>query len=375
LWSKSADAWVSRSTNNHYSAQRVIDVLGFENTGRTGERLSYAEQIERKAERAEERADRYETHAENAEKRAENLQSEFNHFHGDIAFFTQPNINSSSGRSFTNYRNKVYARFEKGMEEYRKSDYFKERAATARATAENAKLKDAIYLDNKIKECKKNIKAHQKNIDECTERIERIEKGEVIKRYNGEPITADEYDEYIDNSLEKIEIETDKLAFFENCLDEIGGIQFSQENIKVGYVVDMKRSGKCEIVGAGPINVKYKILEGGAKGMVLTEAYAGINKIIAVKEAEKVDNPFSENDILCAYRPADNSVYRAFQVLKITEKSVQIQEINVIKCIPQIGQFKIGSKPERKGIAKSKFSDYVGVYCDNWQLHKYTAQN
>mgnify|MGYP007066364968 CR=1 FL=1 len=44
---------------------------------------------------------------------------------------TQPNINSSSGKSFTNYRNKIMNRYVKGFDEYRKSDYFKEKAVTA----------------------------------------------------------------------------------------------------------------------------------------------------------------------------------------------------------------------------------------------------
>jgi hypothetical protein len=46
--------------------------------------------------------------ANSAAKRGENMQKELNRFSGDIAFFTQPNINSSAGRAFTNYRKKLY---------------------------------------------------------------------------------------------------------------------------------------------------------------------------------------------------------------------------------------------------------------------------
>lgn len=34
----------------------------------------------------------------------------------------------------------------------------------------------------------------------------------------------------------------DKQAFFENCLDEIGGIEYNKENIKPGYLVKILRS-------------------------------------------------------------------------------------------------------------------------------------
>ena len=58
-------------------------------------------------------------------------------------------------------------------------------------------------------------------------------------------------------------------------------------------------------------------------------------------------------------------------LFRSTDKSVQIQEIAVTDCAPQAGQFKPGSKPERKGIVKSKYSDFVGAYYDDWQMHKY----
>lgn len=136
LWSNRNRCWVSRAKEpNLYRAKQVAKKLGFTSEQREGERLTYGEQLERQSARAEARADRYEGYADNAVGRAEQLQEPLNKMRGDIASFTQPNINSSGGRSFTNYRNRLYERYEKGFEEYRKSDYFKERAQTARETA------------------------------------------------------------------------------------------------------------------------------------------------------------------------------------------------------------------------------------------------
>ena len=374
LWSNYGKCWVSRAKEpNLYNAKRVAKSLGFTDEQREGERITFAEQIERKAERAGARADRYEEYAANADRRAVTLQKPINDMHGDIAFFTQPIIAGHAGsQAFANRRRKMFDQYEKGMDEYRKGEYFRGRADTARNTAEQSKYKDVAFLDRRIKEARTEIRKREANVIEYEDKLYRIESGGTFKRYNGEPITAEEVKSWLDRELELIEVAMDKEAFLLNRLDECGGIAFSPANIEVGYIVKLKRSGLCEVVGKGPVNITYKILTGGAAGMVLTAAYAEISEIVkAEKQAPQVVNPFSAGDILTLNRPADDSVYRAFQVLKPTEKSIQIQEITVANGVPQPDQFRTGSKPVRKGIVKSKFSDYVGAYYDDWQMHKY----
>jgi hypothetical protein len=326
LWSNYGKCWVSRAKEpNLWRAKEVARKLGFTEEQREGERISFAEQQERKSKRAEARAERYERYASNAENRAQALQKPINDMHGDIAFFTQPNINSSSGRAFANRRERMFSQYRKGFDEYRKSDYFKSRAAVARETADQSKFEDVAYLDRRIKEVRAEIKKREKNVIHYEDQLFRIENGEAFTRYNGEPITADEINSWLERELELIEVAMDKEGYLLNCLDECGGIAFSP---------DVKAEvAKPEIV-----------------------------------------NPFAAGDILTLNRPADNSIYRAFQVLKSTAKSIQIQEVDVVEGIPQSGQFRPGSKPERKGIVKSKFSDYVGAYYDDWQMHKYIAQ-
>jgi hypothetical protein len=378
LWSRYAGAWVSRSTNNHYWALKVAEKLGLEDGGKVGERLSYAEQLEHKAERAEARAERFIRYAENAEKRGEALQDGLNSHRGDIAFFTQPNINNSAGRAFTNYRDRLYQRYEKGIEEYRKSEYFKSRAAAAQATADMKKLKDAVYLHNRIKECNATIKKLQGHIVGYEEQIHKIQQGEEIYNWiTREPLTVERLEECIQERLEKMEYEIDKLAFLENCLSEIGGIQFSRDNIKIGYIVKTKRWGRCEVLSAGPVNVTFKILDGGAAGGCLTEPYAAIVEIIEAKEpaVKKVVNPYQVGDILTMHYGMDtkNPVYRAYQVVKTTDTGVKLQQIAVEKGVPVRDRF-ISDKQVLRKVIQSKWSDFVGVYLDGWQLHKYTGK-
>jgi hypothetical protein len=257
LWSRTAQAWVSRAKEgNLWRAKQTAEKIGF-----TGE-----------------------------EK-----QADFNKYRKDWSWLTQPIIPGHAGsRAFANHKEKVMRRYEKGFEEYEKSAYYQDRAATARATADNVKLSDAVYLSKKIKEQNKKIKNLQVAIAKNENTFHRIQQGEVLHaRYSGEVVTAESMEGIISENLEKYDYEYGKLEFFEKCLDEMGGIAFSQDNIKPGYIVNMRRSGRCEILSAGPVNVTFKILNGGAAGMVLTEPYAAIAEILVVKEvSQKVENPY-----------------------------------------------------------------------------------
>jgi len=239
-WSRYAGAWISKSTKDHYMAIRIAKQLGFMDGGKIGERLSFAEEVERKAEKAERRAERYEQYANNAEKRAEALQAEMNERfkEHDIAFFTQPIIAGHAGSErFARQRQRIYDRYHKGFEEYRKSEYFRQKAMTAQQTASMARLQDKAYLNNRIEECNANIRKFKKLI-----------------------ATAEEQNNsnWLESLLEKMEYEIDKLAYFQNALDEIGGVQYNKENIKVGYLVKIRGNWRV-VVKANPKTVETKI--------------------------------------------------------------------------------------------------------------------
>lgn len=376
LWSRTAGAWVSRSKNNHYFALQVAKKLNLEDAGKIGERLSYEEELSRKAERAEARAECYEQYANNAQKRAENLQSELNSYRGDTAFFTQPIIAGHAGsQAFGRRRERIFERYRKGFDEYKKSDYFKNRAEIARQTADKKQLQNPVYLHNRIKECKRNITKFEKDIIYYEEQLHKIENGEVIKNYQGEEITAEQYQNWINDTLEKLEYEIDKQAFMENCLDEIGGNKFNKDNIKVGYLVKIRRWGIVEVVGTGTVNFTYKMINetGNLKNWISKDPYEAIIEIVEAKESkDDIVNPYKKGDILHSIRPADNSIFRAYQVVKATKKGVKIQQIAVENGKPIRDKF-ISDKQIQRRITKSKWSDFVGIYEGDWQLYKYTG--
>lgn len=240
-WSRYASAWVSKGTKDHYMAIKTAEKLGFSKGGKVGERLSYAEEVERKAEKAEHRAERYEQYADNAERRAQGLQSDLNSMHGDNSFFTQPIIRGHAGsEAFARRRQKMFDRYNKGFAEYRKSEYFRDRAETAQQTANNSKLNNRTYLSNRIEECNKNIRAIERSI-----------------------ITAEEKqnESWLERLLEKMEYEIDKLAYFENVLDEVGGVQHSKESVKRGQFVKIRGHwGMVVKANTKTVEVKYSVV-------------------------------------------------------------------------------------------------------------------
>lgn len=307
LWSNSRGCWTSRAKfPNLYYAERAAKAAGLENAGAVGERMTFAEHMEAKAERAEQRAERYDERSEAANRRAEELQKPINDRRGDISFFTQPNINTSDGRAFTNYRNKLFAAWERGFEEFKKSEYYADRAETARRTAENAKTPPTkAFCQRRIDEAEKDIRQTSKNIEHYTKQLEKIDAGEEVRNYySGEIITR----ESVINNLERqeeIKLQAiEKSIYYREAMEKIsGGVVFSRENIHIGDIVELEESWNCrawQVYSCGPKNIQCK--EVGRQGFLRTESYAGIKRVIKAAEqpaeGEQVEpkHPFRVGD-------------------------------------------------------------------------------
>lgn len=329
LWGRRSGCWISRCKEpNLWSAEQVAKALGLANAGATGERLSFAAQQERKAERAEHRAERFEASADRAAARGEALQKPINDMHGDVAFFTQPNINSSAGRAFTRKRDRMFAAYEAGFKEFNKSAYYRNRAATARDTAAQKGLQDKGFIGRRIAECETALRKLKKNVDQYESTRQQIEQGAQLTRYNGAPLTLDTVNEWIETTLERMEAQLDKLGYYQDALDALGGVEFSQENIKPGYIVEVKPFGACRVVSTGPKNITYQT---GVDGVALTAAYAEIGGIVKAEEKAAEPHPFKVGDTFTCSRwnreKSDTDVLE-FRIIRATDKSVTIQTGN-----------------------------------------------
>lgn len=292
LFSRYSSAWVSRCKFPNLShALRIAESLGLENAGKTGEKLSFEEQMEVKAAKAENRANRFEYKAEQAEKRAEQLQAPINSMHGDIAFFTQPNINTSAGRAFTRKRDRMWASFEQGMEEFRKSEYYQNRAKTARETAKTPSID---FCQRRIDEAQASIRKLNKNIEEYNNYLDQIEQGkEVTNKYGWKvDISIDSINSNIERWEEMLEDAVSKVAYYDALIEKQGGIKFSKENIKPGYIVKLRSSwkGAVKVISTGPKNIKYKNIDG--TGFELSASYSEIVEVLKAEEITEKQHPF-----------------------------------------------------------------------------------
>lgn len=276
LFSRGGGCWVSRGHIGSWSAvnaKKIAEKIGLENAGAEGERLSFAEQMERKAERAEARAERYEARADRAAANGKALQAPIESMRGDIAFFTQPNINSSAGRAFTNRRNRMYSAFEKGFEEFKRSEYWNERAEAARATAKGCQVQSVGFCQRRIDECNAGIKKLYKNLEGYKARIAKLEAGEQYKLYTGELLTVETVEEWIESTLDKIEAYVDKAGYYEAMIEAQGGKRFYKDNIALGDIVKVERWGRVEVIRKGPKNFvgKFHDRSGGTLQFAYTE--------------------------------------------------------------------------------------------------------
>jgi hypothetical protein len=323
LFSRYGGCWVSRAKiPNLWRAEQVAKSLGAENQGKTGELLSFEEKMERKAARAEERAERMDARADAAEQRGEQLQKPINARRGDIAFFTQPNINTSSGRTFTRQREKMFAAFERGMDEFKKSEYYAERAEAARRTANLENSKDKAFCDRRVKDAQKNIKAIQKNLDHYHAMLECDGMGEQQKRFDGTPIERAEIERWIEDAEERLESEISRLCYYQSCIDDLGGVQFSKENIKPGYVVKIKHYNNCTVLRTGPKNIIYRT----PNGFNLTAAYAEILEIVKAEETIKPTHPFKVGETFEIGAYVDgHRVKQVWEIVKSTATTVTLK--------------------------------------------------
>ncbi len=262
LWGRNSGCWISRAKEpNTWKAQKIAESLGLEDAGKEGDRMSFAEQMERKQQRAERRADRYEGRADIAERTGEQLQAPINSRRGDTAFFTQPNINTAAGRAFARRRERMFAAYECGFAEFRKSEYWRERAETARKTAAGKELQDKGFVMRRINECESNARSLKKSYDQQKRTLDRLEAGEELKNWRGEPISLEAAAESLENWAERLEAELDKLGFYQDILDSLGGVTFSKENLKKGDLIIIPRWGKVRFVRGGPKNFTFEFLQ------------------------------------------------------------------------------------------------------------------
>lgn len=333
LFSRGTGAWVSRCKYpNLYRPIKVAEALGLVNEGEIGERLTFAEQQERKEERAERRAERYDAKAEKAMERGENLQKPINDMHGDIAFFTQPNINTSAGRAFTNRRNRMFAAWERGFDEFKKSEYYAECAEKARRTASGKDRHDKAFCQRRIDEAEASIRGFNREIAEQNEYKACIERGETPKnKYGWEVETTIEHcNNAIERYYDLLEFEIEKVVYYKECIEQLGGIAFNKDNINKGDILRIKHwygIQTVKVVNKGKKNITFIDVEKSGNGGQCP--YSEIIEFVAKGDPDKEEkHPFKVGEsFTCPVWDRKERLFKnkTFIIIKATDKSVTLQ--------------------------------------------------
>ena len=148
--------------------------------------------------------------------------------------------------------------------------------------------------------------------------------------------TALKVEKWLSETIERIEDLTDKLAFLQNCVDEIGATKYNPENIKKGYIVKLARWGVCEVVSVGAVNIGYKIMTGGAAGLGGSSTYMEILDVIEEREPKKETHPFHVGEVLAAsvWEKDKENEWRGkwtpkpFKIVKTSDVSVTLEDEN-----------------------------------------------
>lgn len=226
LWSRYAGAWVSRSSRNTYCAEEVAKSLNLTFEGETGEKLSFAEQVERTQEKAEARADRMSERADKAEQRSTSAYQRAKQI-GDFIPFGQPILvgHHSEGRHRRDIA-KIDSAMRKSCEESDKAEYYQDKAKAAEYTANGEQFKNVNYLLNRISEQKAKIRELQRYLNGIG--FVNKETGNLTTKENPAILTEESKAHY----EKRIGEETEKLDFFLTKLQEVGGGQMTAQRMK-----------------------------------------------------------------------------------------------------------------------------------------------
>jgi len=246
LFSRNKSAWISKASRHLSYPKTIAAKAGLTDGGKIGEKISFAERMEREAERAEVKAERAGETAMKRKREGEQLQGEFNELRKDWAFITQPIMSGHAGsEAFGRQRSRIMARYDKGFEKYSQSEYYQKKAERLRRAAKQTKLKDPVYLSRRIKENRRIIANIKKNIPDYEERLAKAETDADKAKYQGW------LEEVMDNLADRI----DKLTFFTEAMENIGGLKYTKEKLKGATHVVYRKYGWYPVIRLNPKTV------------------------------------------------------------------------------------------------------------------------
>ena len=186
---------------------------------------------------------------------------------------------------------------------------------------------DKSFCERRIAEAEKTIKAQKKNLDSYRRSLEKLNSGERIPYgYNGDFLTVERVEIWIERAEEIMEQAISKAIYYREALEALGGVQFSRENVKPGYIVKFTHWGRDHI---------GEVLSTGTKNLFIKDfvqiSFADIVEIVEKREKVEEQHPFKVGD---TFTPSLwNKEKRGLEktpveIIKTTAKSVTLKNLN-----------------------------------------------
>lgn len=125
-----------------------------------------------------------------------------------------------------------------------------------------------------------------------------------------------------------IETAIEKVIYYQTIIDDLGGIQFSKENIKAGYIIKVKRYGLAKVVSCGTKNVKARVLDSNWEWSF---SYAEILEVVKADEQTEIEHPFRVGDEYTVEEwdsTVGKHVPKVYKVTKVTVDKVTVKSGN-----------------------------------------------
>lgn len=229
LWSNYAGAWVSRTKHpNNYRAEQIAKEFGLTYKGETGEKISFAEQVERTQERASERAERLEQAAKKADERSNQAYKRADDIGSHIPMGQPILVGHHSEKRHRRDIEKIDNAMRTSVEESKKAEYYEEKAEMAKHTASGKQYSNPVYLGNRIRECEATLK-----------KLNRYLEGKMYSYSKPQPISEKSRLHY----TERINEETEKLNFYKEKLVACGIEIHTKESLKEKKCTHVKYGG------------------------------------------------------------------------------------------------------------------------------------
>ena len=109
-------------------------------------------------------------------------------------------------------------------------------------------------------------------------RMEQVKDKDITISPNGEVLTAETIQKWIDSANEIIQTSIEKVAYYDRMIQDMGGIKFSSKNVHAGDIVKIEQwKDPMIIINTGTKNITYTDM---GKRFKLKASYAEIEKIL-----------------------------------------------------------------------------------------------